>query len=76
MRSGQVQAATSAVDLRALHCFYMWRAETFECDDPSKALKPPKIPEPVTQSCSLASYTKLLPAIPTSQGTTVATPGL
>ena len=36
-----------------------------ECDDPSRTLKLPKIPEPVTESVSLESYIKLMSAIPT-----------
>jgi site-specific recombinase XerD len=65
-RSTQVQASTLAGDIRALRCFYRWRAETFDCADPSKTLKLPKIPEPVTESCSRESYLKLLAAIPSS----------
>jgi site-specific recombinase XerD len=65
-RSTQVQAATLAVDVRALRCFYRWRAEMLECDDPSRTLKLPKIPEPVTESCSRESYLKLLASIPSN----------
>ena len=65
-RSRHVAAATVAVDVRALRAFYRWRSEALECDDPSKGLRLPKIPEPVTESVSLESYTKLMSAIPTS----------
>ncbi len=64
-RAGSVSAASVAVDVRALRAFYRWRAETLECDDPSRTLKLPKIPEPVTASVSLESYTRLISSIPT-----------
>ena len=48
-RSLTVSAATVAVDVRALRAFYRWRSEMLECDDPSRTLKLPKIPEPVTE---------------------------
>jgi integrase/recombinase XerD len=63
-RSKTVQAATIAVDVRALRCFYRWRAEALDVEDPSRKLKLPRIPEPVTQSCSLDSYTRLMSSIP------------
>jgi site-specific recombinase XerD len=65
-RSTQVQAATLAGDVRALRCFYRWRAEALSAENPALSLKLPKIPEPVTESCSRESYLKLLAAIPSS----------
>ena len=64
-RSLTVSAATIAVDVRALRAFYRWRSEMLECDDPSRTLKLPKIPEPVTESVSLEAYAKLMASIPT-----------
>ena len=64
-RTATVSAATLAVDVRALRAFFRWRSETLECEDPSRTLKMPKIPEPVTESVSAEAYTKLMSSIPT-----------
>ena len=64
-RSGVVSAATVAVDVRALRAFYRWRSEMLECDDPSRTLKLPRIPEPVTASVSVEMYRRLMSSIPT-----------
>jgi len=65
-RAKHVQPATLAVDIRAIKAFYKWRAEAFEMLNPALSLKLPRIPEPVTESCSREQYLKLLMLIPAS----------
>ena len=65
-RAETVSAATIAVDVRALRCFYRWRSEMLDVPDPSSTLKLPKIPEPATESVSLETFTKVLASIPTA----------
>lgn len=65
LRSLRVAPGTLAVDVRSLKTFYAWRAEMLDCEDPARTLKLPRIPEPVTESVSVETYTRLLAAIPT-----------
>lgn len=58
--------ATLAAHTRAIRCFYRWRSEALDCEDPSRTLKLPKVAEPSTRSVSVEEYTKLLSSIPTT----------
>ena len=70
-RSTEVGPSTLSVTVRGLRAFYRWRASVLECDDPSKSLRSPRVPETPVRSVSELEYRRLLGSLVGNDGLVV-----